>query len=317
MRWSAGVNFCCGVGVEADYFRLENLNEDYHIDSDGELIIGRPFINLDPLTGPIRWDTQLIEFPPDLWGYVNVHAFSKFQGAGGRMRFNVFTREKCVYDFACDSGCDDACGSPCESMGCAPRKVKCSAFDLTLGYRYLNLKEGISIVEHVESSVDEFDVYDSFGARSTFHGLEMGADYACFHSIFGLNIFGRLGVGGNRNRVGIAGQTAIDGVTEPEVGGILAQASNIGTHDQTVASLMAQLGLNVNVCITECLFAHMGYSFLYWGNVVRAGEQIDKRVHPGLFPPYQVPYGTVGALPTHKMSDFYAHGLNVGMTLVY
>ena len=318
IRVFGGVEFCGGVGVEADYFILEDETANYHFDSSSNLILGRPFINLAPLAGPVRWDTQLINFPPDLTGAVNVHAFSKFQGAGARLRFNVFTREKCVYDVTCDEGCDDACGSPCDSMiGCAPRKVKCSAFDLTLGYRYLDLDEGILIRERVFSTVDEFALYDQFDASSRFNGLEVGVDYACFHSRYGFNFYSRLGVGANNNKVRIAGQTAIDGVPQIEPGGILAQASNIGSHNHTVASLTAQIGLNANVCLAKCLYANAGYSFLYWGNVVRAGEQIDKKVHPGLFPPYTAPPGTIGALPTHKTSNFYAHGLNLGLTFVH
>ncbi len=192
----------------------------------------------------------------------------------------------------------------------------CSTLDLTLGYRYLNLDEGIRINERVTSAVDRFDVHDAFAARSIFNGLELGIDYDCFRKSYGFTVFSRIGVGANQNRVQINGSTFIDGARQSDAGGILAQASNIGTREHTVASLMAQLGLNLNVQLTQRLYGNVGYSFLYWGNVVRAGEQIDLNVHPGLFPPYTAVPGTIGALPTHKVSDFFAHGLNVGLTLV-
>ena len=76
-----------------------------------------------------------------------------------------------------------------------------------------------------------------------------------------------------------------------------------------MASLVTQLGFDASMKLTSCLYVNAGYSFLYWGDVVRAGEQIDSRLQPGLFPAYTVPAGTIGALPTHKLSDFYAHGL--------
>ncbi len=313
-RLSGGVRLCDQVGFEADYFRLQDESANYHF-SGGNQIIGRPFINLGPLVPPVRWDTQLIDFPPNLTGHVNVHAYSEFYGAGGRLRFNLCETDRCVYDVCCDQGCDGGCASCCDAtVGCAPRTVRYSSLDLTLGYRYLNLNEGIHIGEHVVSASDEFDVHDWFDARSKFNGLELGIVYECCHDWYSFDAFGRVGVGANQNSVGINGVTAIDGVVQADPGGILAQASNIGTHDQTVASLMAQLGFNVNVCLTHHLSANAGYSFLYWGNVARAGEQIDKHVHPGLFPPYTAVPGTIGALPTHKLSDYYAHGLNFGLT---
>ncbi len=307
-RLSGGILLHDRLGVEGDFFRLEDQEAGYRFDSSSNQILGRPFINLAPLVGPVRWDPQLIYFPPNLTGHVDVAAFSKFYGAGGAFRFNACKKQKCVRGDSCD-GC-------CDSMGGCASMQTCSTLDLTLGYRYLNLDEGIRINERVTSAVDRFDVHDAFAARSIFNGLELGIDYDCFRKSYGFTVFSRIGVGANQNRVQINGSTFIDGARQSDAGGILAQASNIGTREHTVASLMAQLGLNLNVQLTQRLYGNVGYSFLYWGNVVRAGEQIDLNVHPGLFPPYTAVPGTIGALPTHKVSDFFAHGLNVGLTLV-
>ncbi|MEZ6086668.1 MAG: BBP7 family outer membrane beta-barrel protein [Pirellulaceae bacterium] len=71
---------------------------------------------------------------------------------------------------------------------------------------------------------------------------------------------------------------------------------------------------NVNVILYNGLSANVGYSAFYWGNVSRAGEQIDIRNNPNLtFRPPPVPVGTIGSQHFNTLSDLVAHGLNVGI----
>ena len=162
--------------------------------------------------------------------------------------------------------------------------------------------------------VEVFELYDEFGTTSRFNGIEFGGVYNCWCRNFGVNIFGRVAAGSNHNEVRINGQTAIDNVVQPTPGGILAQTSNIGSYSEDIGSLSTQFGFNLNAWLMPGLQANVGYSGLYWGNVARAGEQIDLNVNPNLFPEPTAPVGTIGARPTRELSDFFAHGLNVGLT---
>ena len=190
---------------------------------------------------------------------------------------------------------------------------------MSLGYRYLDLQESLLIREQVTSGLDQFDINDDFSTESTFHGIEFGMDADFWWANACVNVFGRFAAGANQNSVLIDGQTtALIGTVETtSTGGILTQASNIGVQDRTLAAMMMELGFNLKAPITRRAWANIGYSGIYWGNVARAGEQIDLNVNPGLFPPPTAALGTVGAKPTHKLNDYFTHGLNAGLTIVF
>ena len=57
----------------------------------------------------------------------------------------------------------------------------------------------------------------------------------------------------------------------------------------------------------------VGYSLIYWSNVVRPGDQIDLNVNPDLLPPAMDNPGMLS--PTFAMNDsaFWAQGINLGL----
>lgn len=313
-RLSGGIRLCDRAAIEADYFQLADQDESFRFDSGLNQILGRPFINLG--VTPIRQDTQLFEFPdPDpainIDGSLTIAAFSQFQGLGTRFRINLIGGESCASG-GCDTGCaSGCCDSGCDSIG-AFRKSH--SLSLTVGYRHLDLGEGIRLNELLVSDVDRFDVVDRFETQSRFNGLELGSQYQCEYGFLGASVFGNLGIGVNSNDVRISGETRNDGILQATPGGILTQTSNIGDSSESLASMMAQFGVNLHARLFSCATANVGYSGLYWNNVARAGEQIDSRLHPGLFPTAVAPAGTIGAQRTERTSDLFAHGLNFGVT---
>ncbi len=319
-RLGGGTWLTCNLGLEFDYFRLSDENYSSQFDEGSGLIIGRPFINLSPLPAGSdpRWDSQLIVFPNVANGYVRVSGSSEFYGYGTRLIYNLC--RDCDSGTVCNTGaCDSGCDGGCDQSCCKPRRLRSRCFNVSLGHRHLSLNEHVRIDEELFTAADQFDVTDQFRTESSFDGLEIGFDWKgqCGHFCF--DAYSRFAVGVNDNDIHISGETTDDttGTFVTREGGILAQASNIGDYDCNVASLVAQLGFNGRVQLTKCFSANAGYSVLYWGNVARAGEQIDLNVNPGLFPIPVAPVGTIGTLPTHKLTDFVAHGLNLGITAVY
>ena len=320
IRFGGGFRLCDWAALEGDYFKLFGQDATYRYDGSSNRIIGRPFINLAPLQPPVRYDTQLIHFPPNVTGNVRVSASSDFFGAGGRLRLSLLRKEccnPCNTCTSCDTGCNSGCQSSCDTYtACCRPRTGIQAFNLTLGYRHLNLKDNLRIDETVIASGDRFDIYDQFSTRNSFNGFEFGLDtsYCCHLVSFGG--FGRIAAGMTTNDIQIAGQTidVINSVTTIRNGGILAQSSNIGNYQQNVASFVAETGFNLNAKVTSRISARAGYSVLYWGNVARAGDQIDLHVNPDLFPPTTAVPGTIGAQPTFKLTDYFAHGLNAGIT---
>lgn len=293
-------------GVEGEYFVLAK-SETSNTFGPTNSIIGRPFINLAPATGPIRYDTQLVNDPTNnISGSVRVDTQSEFFGTAGRLRLNLWRVDPVAYNYSGILGAAALLSNG--SFGSDP----CSWYtDITLGHRYLSLEDKLRISENVSVLPNQFSVSDRFSTENDFNGFEFGFEAGVAYEFLRLDAFARFAAGATQNEVTIAGDSVINGV--PRVGGVLAQSSNMGRYTETNASLVTELGLNLNVHLHKGLSANVGYTMLYWGNVARAGDQIDMAVNPDLFPPQTAPLGTIGSQPTGSMRDFFTHGLTAGL----
>ena len=66
--------------------------------------------------------------------------------------------------------------------------------------------------------------------------------------------------------------------------------------------------------MTDTWTVSVGYSLLYWGQVLRASEQIDPVLNPGLLPPEQVPLtGELRPQTLLHESNYVAHGITIGL----
>ena len=98
-------------------------------------------------------------------------------------------------------------------------------------------------------------------------------------------------------------------------GGLFAQSSNIGRYTGNQFTVLPAVELKLAYQITERLRAFVGYDFMYWSQVVRPGNQIDRNINLS----DSTVFGT-GALlgpaypmPLFNRGDFWAQGLNVGL----
>ena len=72
------------------------------------------------------------------------------------------------------------------------------------------------------------------------------------------------------------------------------------------------------ICDWFCLFT--GVDFLYWSQVVRPGDQIDRVIDVSQVPNFAPSVTATGvARPTtqFKQADFWATGIDVGMEFVW
>ena len=77
--------------------------------------------------------------------------------------------------------------------------------------------------------------------------------------------------------------------------------------------MIPEAGIRLGVRLTDRLHANIGYTVLYLPNVIRASEQIDRDINPGLIPEEANPL--TGALRPRAMwvqNDYLAHGLHLG-----
>jgi hypothetical protein len=197
--------------------------------------------------------------------------------------------------------------------------------DFVLGYRYARLTDSLTLNANIQNGLEVTS--DDFGTDNMFNAVEFGINGRVRRSAWTLDWAMKLGLGDTRRTTTINGATTTPAPTK--TGGIFALSSNIGNYTSNQFSVMPELGLSVGYDITCRLRATMGYSFLYWSQVHRAGEQIDPNINPNLFPPattfnYRTGRGDSASLQgpqqpryLNTTDDFWAQGVNFGLEYVF
>lgn len=299
IRFGWWLQSCPGWGIEGEYFGFGTESENFFRQSTGTPILARPFFNM--LTG--LQDSELVAFPSVLSGSISVDADSRVDGAAARLRKNL----------CCWSGCGVSWIDDCMSVPMSTR------IDSTLGYRFYELKESLRIRERLQSldtnSPGSFDITDRFETRNQFNGGELGILWQGRRGIWSLDALMRIAIGANHQTVTISGDTtSVDnGTTTTASTGIYTQRTNIGTFDRDQFIMIPEFGLTLGYQLTRRARLTVGYSLIYWNNVVRPGDQIDTDINPNLFAPEQVPF-TGPLRPQFQFvdSDYWLQGLNFG-----
>jgi len=297
------------LGIEGEYLgfntKTENFDSGLSTGVAPQPILARPFYNAR--TG--LDDSELVAFPNVLNGRVTTQATTKLDGAAVRFR-----RILC-----CSSGCNSL------PIACGPVPSQ-SRIDATLGWRFYQLKESLGITEdlstfnrNVDQGGGDFLLNDSFSTRNQFNGAELGFQWTGRRGYWSLDALMRMGVGNVKQEVMIQGTTVStlpNGTVvlpNPGVGGLLAQRTNIGTYTRNEFGIVPELGATLGYQVTQHLRLTAGYSFIYWSNVVRPGDQIDTTVNPNLMPP-ENPVETAFLNPrfAFQQTDYWVQGLSLG-----
>ena len=209
-----------------------------------------------------------------------------------------------------------------------------SRLDLLVGYRYLRLDDSTTIVEDALSVTTtpadqaafppgvRFRVFDQFSTTNYFNGGQIG--------LVGEHRWGRwvggfralVALGDTHEQVKIIGSTQFTdtstGATSSFKGGLLALPSNIGVYNFDQFSTIAEVGLNLGYQVTRNVRVFGGYTFLNWSGVARSGDQIDTTVNPTHIPNAPVPPSGPNQPAFHlNQTNFYAHGYNIGLQLMW
>jgi hypothetical protein len=158
---------------------------------------------------------------------------------------------------------------------------------------------------------------DSFRTSNQFIGFQLGGRLNWDFGRWFVGLNGKAAVGATQQQVQINGVTTVSGLgTAP--GGVLALPSNIGNHERTEVSFLPEVGIDAGVNLTRWCRIHAGYSFLFWTDVVRPGDQIDTVVNTGQLPTAPNFGTSVGpARPAFAFHDsnFWVQYLNIGVEL--
>jgi Putative beta barrel porin-7 (BBP7) len=200
------------------------------------------------------------------------------------------------------------------------------------GFRYMNLTESLELDDvvlpltsgaltflgqPVDTSSTLFD-FDRFKTTNNFFGGQAGARVTWTTGPVSIESVTKLGLGATVERTEISGATTVvngAGVASSAPGGILATTANIGGYSQTRFSLVPEEDLNFNLALTPYISARIGYTFMYWTNVVRPGDQVTRVASPTLVPSDPT-YGTGGPNEPgnhFQTAGYWAQGLNIGL----
>lgn len=213
-------------------------------------------------------------------------------------------------------------------------------FDLLGGLRYLGLNETLSLGAHSTTLAAGFNTtfgfeevndvgvvvgyQERFETENRFWGPQLGgrAEYG----------FGRFFLAGTAKvALGITQQIFdVDGYSflirqpgaavETLPGAFFASPTNSGRSVRNEFSVVPEVGLNFGWHLNECTRVAVGYTFLYWSNVARPGDQLDRGLNTSYLPLAEF-YGQSAqplrpALP-RRQTDFWAHGVNFSLEVEF
>ena len=85
-------------------------------------------------------------------------------------------------------------------------------------------------------------------------------------------------------------------------------------------TFIPEAGAKVGFHLTNHVSLFVGYTFIYWFDVARPGDQIDRVVNPALVPSNLAFGSMVGPnrpAVSFTRTDFWAQGVNIGLEVRY
>ena len=167
---------------------------------------------------------------------------------------------------------------------------------------------------------------DFFGTNNQFYGGQVGVRAEWWRNRFYAEARTSLAIGGTAQQLQING-FLVETPPPPAApttfaGGLLAlPGANIGNYSTGRFSFVAETTLNVGYQFLPRLRGFVGYNFLYWTNVMRPGDQIDRNIDVTRVPRFLPPALLAQIAPLvppqpavlFKQTDFWAQGLNIGL----
>lgn len=198
------------------------------------------------------------------------------------------------------------------------------SIDMLVGFRHLNLAENF-ILHALIVGDGPFSVAaaDYFGTENQFYGGQIGARARWQRGRFGVDVTGKLALGNTHQVVqvnGVISQSgafaAANGQLGTFPGGVFSQPSNIGLRSHNNFSVIPEVQVRLNYQATDRLCAFVSYNFLFWSDVVRPGDQIDRSVNKtqqggGVL------VGPASPAPRFEDTGFWAQGIGLGLEYRY
>jgi hypothetical protein len=299
-RFSAGVwldddQIC---GFEGTYFFLAERSSNQGAASSGAAgspTLGRPFFNV--LSN--MQDAQLLAIPGQQAASITVGLSTSLQGAEATGVVGVWSSDHC-------------------------------RLEMLIGFRYLELDDKLGLAQQItfvpNAPVNAGSVIiqaDEFDVRNRYYAGQLGVRAeSCFNGLL-LGLAGKLALGGNEEIASIAGASRFaPPVGNPQVssGGVLALPSNSGRFVHGRFAVVPELDVRLGYQLSRHVRLFAGYTFLYWSEVVRAGDQIDTNLNATQVPvvrPAGPAFGPARPAFSFHGTDLWAQGGTFGLEFRY
>lgn len=261
--------------------------------SPGSPVLARPFFDVVNR----REDSLLVAFPGLAAGSIAIDADSFMQGAEAHLQRELHWHEH--------------------------RRLV-----LFAGLRYLNLDEELRIAQISFLSrrpgppgSGRVNIQDRFDADNDFFGGQVGASAELDYKRFTFNVTSKVALGNVHETIAVRGRTVID--TAPVTdrpAGFFALATNSGRFSRNNFAVVPEVSAKLGLRISERLTVFGGYSYLYWSNVARPGEQIDRNLNPNLIPTsasFGGPATPRQPVMPFRTSDYWVQGMIWGFEFSY
>jgi hypothetical protein len=283
---------CRDVGMEVTYLTLGAKSAGVDEVSNGSVTLARPYFDVSTA----QPNSVIVADPGERRGWLGIRDANELDTVEVLFRRVVFQETDRQFEFLMGY----RFGRFDESIGIG----QFQNFIATVG----NIRQGTIIQES-----------DLFRARNEFNGAEIGFVAKSRCNRWSLEMLTKLALGNTTSRTNISGNTLVNAPGSPLAAynaGVLALPTNIGSFERNDFSVMPELGITLGYDITCRLKATVGWSFLYWSDVMRPGDQIDTNLNPTQFPS-----STLRGVPAPQFkpvtTDFWAQGINIGLDYRY
>ena len=191
-------------------------------------------------------------------------------------------------------------------------------FTALAGFRYVDLHENLYISSgSTDVATGDFMLLnDQFSARNQFYGGQVGARVNWHGTRLSFDATGKLAVGGTQQTVDVQG-TSVSSNGGFSPGGFFAQPSNSGHYTASQFGIIPSMELKLSYEFSRAWRLFVGYDFMYWNQVVRPGNQVDRNVNLSQSPLLGngTLTGPASPGPILSRSDFWAQGITLGFEL--
>jgi hypothetical protein len=195
-----------------------------------------------------------------------------------------------------------------------------------VGFKYLDLSESFNLVYDSTGVSGHYvglsgAASDTFQTHNHFYGGTVGLRGRYSSGPLSVDLAASVALGSNHEVQNIWGSYFAFNFNGPFSTGpeaVFAQPANEGRRSANRFAVLPEARLKIGYEVTSWLRFCLGYEFLYCSSVLRPGDQINRNFPKGqTFQQGGSAVSTASPVPLFTTTDFFAHGLNIGLEFTY